>query len=174
MRDICHINVQLHVKFLNVIIMHCYTEMLICRKLRHQAAFLGQFQAPTVSLGTALVHVKRTVRNCKTVQTLIDSTSHISAITLACCRRLGFRPKRWNLFITELSGQKMPDVLTLQPQDFSKQFIQVKTWVLSSINSSGKGNMQSFITSQSIIWQTSCGGLTDRCWHIPSSLEWQE
>ncbi|KAF0747150.1 Integrase catalytic domain-containing protein [Aphis craccivora] len=71
---------------------------------------LGQQQSPTVLLGTALVHVRDTVGGCQTIRALIDSASQISAITTACCNRLGLKPSRWTVPVTGLSSQKIPDV----------------------------------------------------------------
>jgi len=74
------------------------------------------------------------------VRALINSASQISAITLACCNRLGLQPSRWTVPVTGLSGQKVLDVqgivqLTIQPRDKPTPAIQVKPWVLSTITS---------------------------------------
>ncbi|KAF0739485.1 Integrase catalytic domain-containing protein [Aphis craccivora] len=108
------------------------------KKTSPPAALLGRYQTPTVLLGTAVVHVRDTVGICRSVRVLIDSASQISAITSACCDRLGLQPSRWTVPVTGLSGQKVPDVqgvvqLTIQPRDSPALSIQVKPWVLSSI-----------------------------------------
>jgi len=96
------------------------------------AALLGRQEAPTVLLGTALVHVRDTVGSFRTVRALIDSASHISAITSDYCDRLSLRPSRWTVPVSGLSGQKVPDVqgfvqLVVQPRNSSLPSIQVKT-----------------------------------------------
>ncbi|CAI6346507.1 unnamed protein product [Macrosiphum euphorbiae] len=132
----------------------CSSSCSICKRRHHAllhrdqepsksappAAMLGRQQAPTVLLGTALVHVRDTIGSCQTVRALIDSASQISAITSACCNRLGLQPSRWTVPVTGLSGQKVPDVqgivqLTIQPRDKPTPAIQVKPWVLSTITS---------------------------------------
>jgi len=132
----------------------CSSSCSICKRRHHAllhrdqepsesvppAAMLGRQQAPTVLLGTALVHVRDTIGSCQTVRALIDSASQISAITSACCNRLGLRPSRWTIPVTGLSGQKVPDVqgivqLTIQPRDEPTPAIKVKPWVLSNITS---------------------------------------
>uniref|UniRef100_A0A2S2PGT2 Integrase catalytic domain-containing protein n=1 Tax=Schizaphis graminum TaxID=13262 RepID=A0A2S2PGT2_SCHGA len=112
----------------------------IVKKPAPPAALLGRQEAPTVLLGTALVHVRDTVGSFRTVRALIDSASQISAITSDCCDRLGLRPARWTVPVSGLSGQRVPDVqglvqLVVQPRNSSSPSIQVKTWVLSSITS---------------------------------------
>ncbi|XP_050054516.1 uncharacterized protein LOC126549427 [Aphis gossypii] len=112
----------------------------IVKKPAPPAALLGRHEAPTVLLGTALVHVRDTVGSFRTVRALIDSASQISAITSDCCDRLGLRPSRWTVPVSGLSGQKVPDVqglvqLVVQPRNSSSPSIQVKAWVLSSITS---------------------------------------
>ncbi|CAI6370531.1 unnamed protein product, partial [Macrosiphum euphorbiae] len=118
----------------------CSSSCSICKRRHHAllhrdqepskpappAAMLGRQQAPTVLLGTALVHVRDTIGSCQTVRALIDSASQISAITSACCNRLGLQPSRWTVPVTGLSGQKAPDVqgivqLTIQPRDSQRQ-----------------------------------------------------
>ncbi|XP_022170488.1 uncharacterized protein LOC111033862, partial [Myzus persicae] len=132
----------------------CPSSCAICKRRHHallhreanskpvapSAALLGRQQAPTVLLGTALVHVRDTVGSCRTVRALIDSASQISAITSTCCDRLGFKPSRWTVPITGLSGQKVPDVqgivqLTIQPRECSTPSIKVQPWVLTTITS---------------------------------------
>ncbi|XP_025193669.1 uncharacterized protein LOC112593492, partial [Melanaphis sacchari] len=110
------------------------------KKVSPPAALLGREEAPTVLLGTAVVHARDTVGICRSVRVLIDSASQISAITSACCDRLGLQPSRWTVPVTGLSGQKVPDVhgvvqLTIQPRDNPAPAIQVKPWVLDSITS---------------------------------------
>ncbi|XP_015378292.1 PREDICTED: uncharacterized protein LOC107172516 [Diuraphis noxia] len=108
--------------------------------LNPPAAMLGRQKSPTVLLGTALIHVRDTVGNGQTVRALIDSASQISAITSACCNRLGLKPSHWTVPVTGLSGQKVPDVqgivqLTIQPRGNPIPFINVKPWVLTAITS---------------------------------------
>ncbi|XP_060867718.1 uncharacterized protein LOC132942989 [Metopolophium dirhodum] len=131
----------------------CSSSCSICKRCHHAllhrdqepsnsappAAMLGRQQAPTVLLGTALVHVRDTIGSCRTVRALIDSASQISAITSACCNRLGLQPSRWTVPVTGLSGQKVPDVQgivqLIQPRDKPTPVIKVKPWVLSAITS---------------------------------------
>ncbi|XP_025405141.1 uncharacterized protein LOC112679519 [Sipha flava] len=112
----------------------------IPKKAASPAALLSRQEAPTVILGTALVHVRDTVGSFRSVRALIDSASQISAITSDCCDRLGLKPSRWTVPVSGLSGQKVPDVqglvqLVVQPRNSSSPSIPVKTWVLSSITS---------------------------------------
>jgi len=132
----------------------CSSSCAICKRRHHAllhrganpkpvkppAALLGRQQAPTVLLGTALVHVLDVVGSYRTVRALIDSASQISAITSTCCDRLGLNPSRWTVPITGLSSQKVPDVqgivqLTIQLRDSSTPSINVQPWVLTTITS---------------------------------------
>jgi len=108
------------------------------KKSSPPAALLGRFQAPSVLLGTALIHARDAVGNSKFVRALIDSASQISAITYDCCIRLGLRPSRWTVPVTGLGSQKIPNVqgivqLDIQPRNSSTPSICVKAWVLPSI-----------------------------------------
>ncbi|KAF0703914.1 Integrase catalytic domain-containing protein, partial [Aphis craccivora] len=110
------------------------------KKTSPPAALLGRQPTPTVLLGTAVVHARDTVGTSRSVRVLIDSASQISAITSACCDRLGLQLSRWTVPVTGLSGQRVPDVqgvvqLTIQPRDKITPAIQVRPWVLSSITS---------------------------------------
>ncbi|KAF0746284.1 Integrase catalytic domain-containing protein [Aphis craccivora] len=62
-------------------------------------------------------------------------------------------PSRWTVPVTDLSGQKVPDVqgivqLTIQPRDKPTPAIKVKPWILSTITSDmpvqGTSQMQPF------------------------------
>jgi len=80
------------------------------KKTSSPADLLCRYQAPTVLLGTAVVHARDTVDICRSVRVLIDSATQISAITSACCDRLALQPSRWTVPVTGFSGEKVPDV----------------------------------------------------------------
>ncbi|XP_050065896.1 uncharacterized protein LOC126554955 [Aphis gossypii] len=132
----------------------CPASCSICRRRHHAllhreskptasnppAAMLGRQQSPTVLLGTALVHVRDTVGGCQMIRALIDSASQISAITTACCNRLGLKPSRWTVPVTGLSGQRIPEVqgivqLSIQPRSSPTPSIKVNPLVLPAITS---------------------------------------
>jgi len=177
----------------------CSASYSICKRRHHAslhrdttakkpappAALLGRQEAPTVLLGTALVHVRDTVGSFRTVSALIDSASQISAITSDCCDRLGIRPSRWTVPVSGLSGQTVPDVqglvqLVVQPRNSSSPSIQVKTWVLSSITSDMparqlpsqvRAKCGNLFLADPIVRQTSSGRISHWSGHFFSSLE---
>ncbi|XP_025203838.1 uncharacterized protein LOC112600747 [Melanaphis sacchari] len=95
---------------------------------------------PTVLLGTALIHARDRAGTWQTVRALVDSASQISAMTVACSTRLGFRPRPWTMPVSGLSGTPVISVkgvveCHVRPRFASEPELAVQAWVLPSITS---------------------------------------
>ncbi|XP_015378415.1 PREDICTED: uncharacterized protein LOC107172635 [Diuraphis noxia] len=95
---------------------------------------------PTVLLGTALIHTRDRAGTWQTVRALVDSASKISAMTVACSTRLGFRPRPWTMPVSGISGTPIVSVqgvveCHVRPRFASEPELTVRTWVLPSITS---------------------------------------
>eukprot|EP00102_Acyrthosiphon_pisum_P023953 XP_016661163.1 PREDICTED: uncharacterized protein LOC107884144 [Acyrthosiphon pisum] len=95
---------------------------------------------PTVLLGTALIHARDRAGTWQTVRALVDSASQISAMTVECSTRLGFRPRPWTMPISGISGTPVVSVkgiveCHIRPRFASKPSLTVHAWVLPSITS---------------------------------------
>jgi len=95
---------------------------------------------PTVLLGTALNHARDRSGTWQTVRALVDSASQISAMTVACSIRLGFRRRPWTMPISGISGIPVVSVkgiveCHIRPRFASEHALTVQAWVLPSITS---------------------------------------
>lgn len=97
-------------------------------------------KAPSVLLGTALVHVRDRSGSWQTLRALIDCASQITVITAASVDRLGLRRERWTAPVTGLSGVSIMNVqgrveCVMQPRYSNEPMLSVQAWVLPSITS---------------------------------------
>ncbi|CAI6351321.1 unnamed protein product [Macrosiphum euphorbiae] len=95
---------------------------------------------PTVLLGTALIHARDRAGTWQTVRALVDSASQISAMTVECSTRLGFRPRPWTMPVSGISGTPVVSVkgiveCHIRPRFASEPSLTVQAWVLPSITS---------------------------------------
>jgi len=95
-------------------------------------------RSSAVVLGTALVHVRDNTGSVKTMRALVDSASQISAVTVACIKRLGLKMSRWTAPISGLSGTTVAEVqgqveCIVQPRFASDPVLPVQAWVLPTI-----------------------------------------
>lgn len=95
-------------------------------------------RAPSVMLGTALVHVRDRAGTWQTMRALIDCASEISVITAACADRLGLRREPWTTPVTGLSGVPIMEVqgrveCVVQPRYATEPVLNVHAWVLPAI-----------------------------------------
>ncbi|CAI6369944.1 unnamed protein product [Macrosiphum euphorbiae] len=99
---------------------------------------------PTVLLDTALIHVRDRAGTWQTVRALVDSASQISALTVECSTRLGFRPRPWTMPVSGISGTPVVSVkgiveCHIRPRFASEPSLTVQAWVLPSITSGAAG-----------------------------------
>ncbi|XP_050064202.1 uncharacterized protein LOC126553053 [Aphis gossypii] len=103
-------------------------------------SLLSRFGGPSVMLGTALVHIRDHSGTYQVARALIDSASHINAISLPCAKRLGFRWSNWTAPISGLAGVPVPTVqgrvqCHVVPRFASDPALSFESWVLPSITS---------------------------------------
>jgi len=136
------------------------------------ASLLSGHDSPSVMLGTALVHIRDRSGVYQSARALVDSASQISAITVACAKRLGLRWSRWTAPITGLSGVPVVEVqgrveCRIVPRFASEPVLLVQAWVLSSIT----GDLPRCPLEPSVKDKYSNLALADPNFHITSPIE---